>query len=320
MPSCFVIMPITTPLDIIDAYGDDCDHFQHVLDHLFQPAVEQAGYEAIPPAVTDSAVIQAEIIRNLENADLVLCDMATLNANVFFELGIRVALDKPVALVRDDQTPSIPFDNSIVGCHKYNSNISPWVLKSEIPRLASWIKSTGKHQQNALWKHFGITQRAQESEPGDRTQAKLDLLMTEVAALRREQGQDQSPDTGEYTSFPQRNLSQREALLRVAIDGTRDKFDALFGSGNWSYITTPRGLLRITSPALTPQNRNEMTQSVLEILEDSVDSVVWRSVVQAKGNDLVFEMKDGTRIDWPRPPSMNRPARSSSQDARGTQR
>lgn len=40
----------------------------------------------------------------VEEADMVLCDMSRLNANVFFELGIRTALDRPAALVKDDQT------------------------------------------------------------------------------------------------------------------------------------------------------------------------------------------------------------------------
>jgi hypothetical protein len=34
-----------------------------------------------------SEIIQADIIRNLHAADLVLCDLSTLNANVFFEFG-----------------------------------------------------------------------------------------------------------------------------------------------------------------------------------------------------------------------------------------
>jgi len=45
-------------------------------------------------------LIHAEIIRNIENADLVLCDMSCLNPNVFFEFGIRTSLNKPVSVVK----------------------------------------------------------------------------------------------------------------------------------------------------------------------------------------------------------------------------
>lgn len=124
MPTCFVIMPITTPVVVREVYRD-ADHFAHVLQHLFTPALEGLGYDVVPPAAAGSDVIQGEIIRNLDEADLVLCDMTTLNANVFFELGIRTALDKPVATVRDMHTDSIPFDHSIVNCHQYDGRLEP---------------------------------------------------------------------------------------------------------------------------------------------------------------------------------------------------
>jgi hypothetical protein len=100
-PLCFAIMPITTPEDAVAKYGGDQDHFVHVAEFIFKPAAELAGYMFVPAAVDSSRVIQAAIIDNLANAHVVLCDTSLWNANVFFELGIRVALNKPVALVRD---------------------------------------------------------------------------------------------------------------------------------------------------------------------------------------------------------------------------
>lgn len=184
MPTCFVIMPITTPPERVELYDGDPDHFLHVIDYLFKPAIEQAGYEIIKPAFNNSEVIQGEIIRNLETADLVLCDISGWNANVFFELGIRVALDRPVALIRDTRTPSIPFDNAPVSCHQYDSRLAAWCVEAEIPKLRALIEAAGKQQQNALWKYFGITKRAKESDPGDPTQAKLEVLMNGMESLR----------------------------------------------------------------------------------------------------------------------------------------
>src|ERR1035441_11085965 len=84
MPECFIIMPISTPLDWVSKYSADADHFKHVLSHLFIPALEKAGYTPIPPIAKGAELIHAGIIRNIEKADLVLCDMSTLNPNVFF--------------------------------------------------------------------------------------------------------------------------------------------------------------------------------------------------------------------------------------------
>jgi hypothetical protein len=118
--TCFVAMPVTTPEEYSEKFNDSA-HFSHVLDHLFTPAIQDAGYRVIPPASTGSDLIQAEIIRNLEQADLVLCDMSSLNPNVFFELGIRTALDRPIVIVRDNLTPKIPFDINAINNLTYEA-------------------------------------------------------------------------------------------------------------------------------------------------------------------------------------------------------
>ena len=182
--TCFVIMPISTPPEIVDAYGGDPDHFAHVLDHLFVPALTAGKYNVVRPAFDNSEVIQGEIIGHLAKADLVLCDISAWNANVFFELGIRVALDRPVALVRDNLT-AIPFDNSIVSCYTYNSSLALWSIQEEISALTAFVQKAGRQGRNALWKYFGIAQTASVHDAGDPVQAKLDVLLTEIQTLRQ---------------------------------------------------------------------------------------------------------------------------------------
>src|ERR1035437_4145732 len=113
MPACFVVMPLTTPKVYLEKHRDP-DHFQHVLKYLFYPALTQAGYEVISPLSVGSELIHAGIIQNLEECELVLCDISSHNPNVFFELGIRTSLDKPVVLVKDKDTSAIPFDTSSI--------------------------------------------------------------------------------------------------------------------------------------------------------------------------------------------------------------
>lgn len=181
--TCFVAMPVTTPESYVDNLGDS-EHFAHVLEHLFKPALEQVGFTVIPPSVGGANLIHAEIIRNLEQADLVLCDLSSLNPNVFFELGIRTALDRPVALVKDDLTAQTPFDLNAVNTLSYNSSVTPWRLTTEIPRISRHIKSvidmgmTG----NALWKYFGLTKPGAPSEAGT-VDARLDFLINEMTKI-----------------------------------------------------------------------------------------------------------------------------------------
>jgi nucleoside 2-deoxyribosyltransferase len=133
-------MPITTPDNLLAAYQGDTDHFQHVLDVLFEPAVSEIGYEVWRPSAKGSDLIHDQIIKQLETADLVLCDMSALNANVFFELGIRTALDKPVSLVRDEVTARIPFDAAVLNYHTYEAALNAWSLSREVSKLANHLK------------------------------------------------------------------------------------------------------------------------------------------------------------------------------------
>ena len=120
--SCFIIMPISTPENLVETYKGDKDHFEHVLDGLFVPAIKAAGLKPIPPKSKGSEIIQGDIIKKIQTADMLLCDMSALNANVFFELGIRTATNRPVALVKDTKTKNenVPFDLGSVNHHTYS--------------------------------------------------------------------------------------------------------------------------------------------------------------------------------------------------------
>ena len=164
MPSCFIAMPITTAMAEVDAYGGDPDHFSHVLELLFEPAIEKAGYEPVRPKAQGADLIHATIVRNLEKADLVLCDISSHNPNVFFELGIRTALDRPVCLVRDTTT-EIPFDTGVLNFHEYDHQLSAWTLEAEVQGLTEHLTVTaeGSTGHNDLWSHFGLTQKGTDA-------------------------------------------------------------------------------------------------------------------------------------------------------------
>jgi len=185
--NCFIIMPITTPDSMANGYRDGKIHFSHVLECLFMPSVEKAGYNAIPPTAKGSDLIHAEIINNLETAELVLCDMSVLNPNVFFEFGIRTALNKPVCVVKDDQTDNVPFDTAVLNYHEYKSSLEPWELQSEIDKLADHIKAAakGSKNQNQLWKYFGLKTSATAYAVEQGEDNKIDYLTMQVESLGR---------------------------------------------------------------------------------------------------------------------------------------
>jgi nucleoside 2-deoxyribosyltransferase len=173
---CFIIMPIITPRDLISYYKDDVQHFLHIMSLLFLPAITKAGFVPISPISQDSETIHSEILSVIESADLVLCDISIHNPNVFFELGIRTALNKPVCLVKDDITENVPFDTHI-NCHTYLSNFSAWTIEKEIERLASYIMDSFSisNNSNSLWKYFDFKSYATHKRKLVRNRKKLTI-------------------------------------------------------------------------------------------------------------------------------------------------
>lgn len=218
-------MPISTHPDSLELYNQDVAHFVHVLECLFIPAIEASGLQPIAPLVAGSDVIHGEIIKNLSSAELVLCDMSQLNANVFFEFGIRTALNKPVALVTDEETASIPFDMGIVNYHRYNSSLQGWLIKSEIERLSEHINKTlaSEPERNSLWKYFGIVHSGflspEQATPDDKlslVMQKLDAMQNVLDSFRRDSG-DELPEV------PPTYASAKEDVVRMGGRSRRNK-------------------------------------------------------------------------------------------------
>jgi len=188
-------MPVTTPAKYAEQSGDP-DHFTHVLDHLFIPALEKLSYQVLLPSVAGSELIQAEIIKNLEQADLVLCDLSSLNPNVFFELGIRTALNRPIVLVRDKLTPQVPFDLTAINVFTYDGSLKLWVVKEEVSRLAAHIGASvkGTHGAgNAMWRYFGITKPASPAEiASNPLEAKVDFLVSEFTKMQQREAHERN--------------------------------------------------------------------------------------------------------------------------------
>lgn len=104
---CGIIMPISE--------WDGCDetHWRDV-KALIERAADTAGFKGLLVSQADDVgVIQKRIVQNLYDSPVVVCDISGRNANVMFELGMRLAFDKPTIIIKDDVTP-FSFDTSPV--------------------------------------------------------------------------------------------------------------------------------------------------------------------------------------------------------------
>lgn len=242
-PQCFIIMPISVREDDLDKYRDGADHFAHVLECLHKPSVEQAGYEPIPPGAEGSDLIQAGIIKNLEEADIVLCDISGWNANVFFEFGIRTSLNKPVCIVKDELTDGAPFDINPLQYEEYQSAFEAWNVDAEREKLAKHIAASAKKSDGAnnLWKYFGLRSEVKPYHGAEGEESKLDLLAmkvdsvaTEVAGLRegvvlygRRASGTQTPDEKTVNEAIRKLTKRNSLLLRAAKSGNTTSVYAL---------------------------------------------------------------------------------------------
>jgi len=140
---CFIIMPFT---ERDDSYP--IGFFDEVLESLFKPALEAAGFIARTAKRQGSDVIQATIVNELLDADIVLADLTAHNPNVLFELGMRMHMDKPVALVRAKGTGPIFDVDHLLRVQDYNANLWRSTVEKDVVRISKHVLATWENRGN----------------------------------------------------------------------------------------------------------------------------------------------------------------------------
>lgn len=115
--------------------------FKEVLASLITPAIENAGFEAYTANIKGSDIIHSTIINELLDADLVVADLTDHNPNVLFELGMRMALDKPVVVIKARGTGVIFDVDNMMRYFEYNPVLWKTTIESDIPELTAHIKA-----------------------------------------------------------------------------------------------------------------------------------------------------------------------------------
>lgn len=143
LPTCFVIMPFKERTDRYET-----GFFDEAMKNLFTPAGAAAGFRMVTAQRQGSDVIHSTIINALLDADLVLADLTEHNPNVLFELGVRVAEDKPVALVRARGTSPIFDVDNLLRVLEYNPNLWPSTVEQDIPAVRDHLVATWDHRDS----------------------------------------------------------------------------------------------------------------------------------------------------------------------------
>ncbi|MBV4518490.1 hypothetical protein KVG88_00310 [Pseudomonas sp. SWRI74] len=166
--TCGLVMPISA----ID--GCTADHWAEVKNIICDAVSAIEGLTFVPKLVSeqdDVGVIQKRIVQNIYSSDIVICDVSCKNANVMFELGMRLAFDKPTILIKDDKT-DFSFDTGVIEHLLYPRDL-------RFSRIVSFKKS--------LAEKVYATYQASISDPAHSTFLK-NFGSFKVAALNQTEG------------------------------------------------------------------------------------------------------------------------------------
>lgn len=111
---CFVVSPIG------DDKSDVRRNADQLFNHIIKPVCEKCGFNAIriDHENTPDSITQG-ILDCLYNYDLVIADLTGHNPNVFFEIGYRTSIGKPIIHLKR-KGENIPFDVSSIRTLDYD--------------------------------------------------------------------------------------------------------------------------------------------------------------------------------------------------------
>lgn len=150
---CGIVMPISA----IDGCNEA--HWADVLE-IINEAIDDSGfYGELVSNADEVGIIHKRIIQNLYENPMVVCDVSGKNPNVMFELGMRLAFDKPTIIIKDDKT-TYSFDTSAIEHLEYPRDLRFTKVVEFKKKLADKLKATHKKASEdpnytTFLKHFG---------------------------------------------------------------------------------------------------------------------------------------------------------------------
>lgn len=118
--TCFVMMPFASPIG---------DYYSTV----YKPAIEKSK---LTPVRADNEIFGAgkimdQVWAGISSAKVLVAELTTKNPNVFYELGIAHALQKPVVLISSNEE-DVPFDLKHIRVIYYDKHDPFWGQKLEV--------------------------------------------------------------------------------------------------------------------------------------------------------------------------------------------
>lgn len=201
--TAFAVMPISDPPEY------ESGHFQRVYDYLIKPACINVGLNVLrADDIKSTNYIIIDILNRIISSSIVICDLSSKNANVFYELGIRQAFDLPVVLVKDRKTDRV-FDIQGLRTIDYDSSMRIDSVQRDVANITNAIRETlapAEADVNSLVSLLGL-QKAQLSNKSE-ISAETRLIMNSISDLsqRISQIEDQTTPLDSFLRPPSQKI------------------------------------------------------------------------------------------------------------------
>lgn len=254
---CGIVMPISE----IDGCSES--HWTDVIE-IIKESIEQAGFSPnLVSNADDAGIIHKRIIQNLYDNPVVVCDVSCKNPNVMFELGMRLAFDKPTIIVKDDRT-SYSFDTSAIEHIEYPrdlrfSRIVEFKSKLAAKIIATHDAATKDSNYTTFLKHFGeftVAKLQKKLVPAE------EYILEELKSIKSELNRFRTRTESHPSTF-----QHKTGRLEFSISANQKTFDEAIkkimmvnGVNSMSYSSEKEGIPSSISIELNNPNQKATDQ------------------------------------------------------------
>lgn len=242
---CGLIMPIAAIDNCSAAHWD-------AVRLIIKEALDDSEYEvALVSDSNEIGIIQKRIVQNIFANEMVICDVSAKNPNVMFELGMRLAFDKPVLIIKDDFT-NYSFDTGVIEHLNYPRDLNYHSIQAFKLSLKTKLVATHKATSEAGYSSFLTSfstvtaSKLPEKEIGsiDYLLEAMSEMREEIRALSKMQNSPHSSYKGvRYAPLDLTNFLSRNGRNIREFDGPDDpEFKKLYAD----YLLTQRDISQMS--------------------------------------------------------------------------
>ncbi len=270
---------------VVSAIGSETSpertHADWVLQGVVEPVLAQFPDFVVKRAdqMDQPGLIDSQVINALLDAELVVADLSILNANVFYEIGIRHMVQKPMVHMFK-RGVTLPFDVSLVRGVDFSLERPRDVEEAKI-RLKEFVKSAlepNNKPENPVTKARGRFALEQSATPPQRvimeTLESLGRRVSQVERFTKEQAPARRFFGGEQ--IPQGTLWSEGWVIRIQNLG-RLQAEAIAEQLNGVHGLW---MSELSGTAVTFTHLGEITTGFREHVEHTVRAIAPNSVIE----------------------------------------